>query len=327
MPKLLKKRPNYIMGIGIVIVLGVLLWNVHSYWQISQIKTTTVKQGWVRHEKKLKAVFANTETILTAPMEGTVIPMLEEGQRFRKGETVARIIPTGVGTRGNLKEVAITAPISGLFYRQSDGLEDVITPENLVNMDLAALLNQAVKAEGSASTSTQGSQTQSSPDTTSTGMNDEVGKNSPLGKMVNNLYPSWMFVYLDESDVMIKGDTVKFIIDDEEYVGTVIKISGKPKGAVIRYTQYINGTTESRVKEVIWSYKPSTKGVLVPASSLCTFGEERGVYVGVEGVIRFMNIKVLDSNGTLACVEGIPEGIQVIQNPQKGIEGLTIDKI
>jgi len=306
MPKGRKKKPNILLIGSVIILLGVFIWNYYSYWRVSQLTIATAKQGWVKHEKKVKTVFANTEIILTTPAEGKFIPLQEDGRRFRKGETVGRLVPTGVDPGQSQGEIAITAPISGLFYSGRDGLEPVITPENLMNMDLKALLAQTENAP--------------SPVT----VTDSVSKHSPVGKMVNNLYPSWMFVYLEASDQMAKGETVKFIIAGEEYAGTVMKLSGEPKGAVVRFTQYINGTTEGRVKDIIWSYKPSSKGTLVPVASLCSFGEEKGVYVGVEGVIRYTPVRVMDYNDTMAVVEGIPEGAQVIANPKKGIEGLTI---
>lgn len=308
MPKERKKKPNILFIGSIVILLGVFLWNYYSYWRVDQLSLTTARQGWVKHEKKVKAVFANTEIILTAPAEGKFVPVQDDGRRFRKGETVGRLVPTGVDLGQNQGEIAIAAPISGLFYSGRDGLESVMTPENLMNLDLQALLAQTENSQTAAAEA------------------ESISKNAPLGKMVNNLYPSWMFVYLEQSDQMVKEETVKFIIDGEEYAGTVMKLSGEPKGTVVRFTQYINGTTESRVKDIVWSYQPSSKGILVPASSLCTFGEEKGVYAGIEGVIRYISVRVTDYNDTVACVVGVPEGVQVIVNPKKGIEGLTIDQ-
>jgi len=316
MPKILRKKPNYLFLISSVFLLSFIIWNYHSSWLVSQLSLETAHQGLVTHEKTVKALYANTEIVLTTPVEGKITMIQEEGQRFRKGETLVSILPTGIDYAQSKEEALVTAPISGLFYSYRDGLEQVITPENLMNMDLSGLLSQVESRP----------QTENLQNTTGSN-NDAVSKHFPVGKMVNNLYPSWMFVYLENVDItMIKDDTVKFIIENQEYLGTVMKISGQPKGAVVRFTQYVKGTTENRVKDVIWKHKASTKGLLVPVSALCTFGEEKGVYIGDQGIIHFKNVKVLDYNESVACVEGIPEGAQVITNPRKGIAGLAIKK-
>lgn len=308
MSKSFKKKPNYILIIGIVLLAGIISWNLYSSWLVSQLALTTTSKGWVKHEKVVQTVFANTETIITTPTDGKVIILGEEGTRYKKGDTVAKIVPTGIDQGQAVEEIPIKAPISGLFYQKRDNLEHILTPENLMNMDLEALLAQ-VKSTAR-------------PILDQDGLN----KNAPLGKMVNNLYPSWMFVYLEAEAQLSKGDTVKFRIEDNEYTGTVMKISGQPSGAVVRFSQYVNNTTENRIQEGVWCYKPATKGTLVPVDSLYTLGEERGVYLNDEGFIRFQNVKVLDQNEFLACVEGLPEGVEVITNPREGIDGMTVKK-
>jgi putative membrane fusion protein len=308
MPKARRRKPNYLLMIGIVVVGGLVLWHYGAVWRAGNVTFVVAKQGWVEHQQKVQVIFANTEAVVTAPAEGKVVPLREDGSRYKKGETVARLTPSGVAFGNSLGEVAVTAPFSGLFYSTIDNLEQTITPENLLNLDLNALLTQVGKMTK-----------ESAP-----AKSEAVGKNAPVGKMVNNLAPSWMFVYLEGTDQVAKGDTVKFLIGGEEYAGTVMKVAGEPKGAVVRFNQYINGTTENRVQDVVWNYQPATKGTLVPLSALCTLGEERGVYVRDDGAIRFINVKVVDNNENAACVEGIPDGVEVVANPQKGMAGLAV---
>ncbi|RNC29498.1 MAG: hypothetical protein AWM53_00496 [Candidatus Dichloromethanomonas elyunquensis] len=310
MTKEQKRKPNYLLILSIILFVGLLLWKSNSIWASGKLSFVTVRQGWVQHQKEVKTIFANTEILLTAPVEGKVVPVQDEGKRFRKGETVAKIIPSGVDREQTVGEVAVTAPVSGLFYSKTDQLEQVITPENFMNMDVNALLSQVQNGK-----------------IISSGNADSVNKLSPLGKIVNNLYPSWMFMYLEDKDQAAKGQTLKFTIRGEEYTGTVMQATGQPRGAVVRFNQYVNGTTENRVQNIIWNFKPASKGVLVPLTALCTFGEEKGVYAGNDGIVRFINVKVLDYNDSVACVEGIPEGIEIISNPSKGIEGMAIKKI
>jgi hypothetical protein len=301
------KKPNYLMIISIVLVVSFGLWTYYSSWVVSQFSLETARQGWVKHEKKVKGIFANTEVVLTAPVEGKLTLLPEEGRRVKKGDPIAKLESSGIDHGPSREEVLVTAPISGLFYSFNDGLEQVITPESLMKMELDGLLSQV-----------ENSQQSTEDDKT------VINKYSPIGKMVNNLYPSWAFVYLETTDKVRKDDIVKFSIEGEEYTGTVLKLSGEPLGAVVRFSQYVKGTTGNRIKDVIWIYKRPLKGLLVPVSSLYTLGEERGVYYNSDGIVRFKNVQVLDYNDDVACISGLPEGVQVIVNPKKGIEGLAL---
>jgi hypothetical protein len=66
-------------------------------------------------------------------------------------------------------------------------------------------------------------------------------------QMVNNLSPSWMFVYLESADVVRRGDS-RFQIDGAHYSGTVMELCGQPFGAVIRLNQYAKGLLRPELK-------------------------------------------------------------------------------
>jgi len=294
-----RKRPRRkIIIIAVIGVLGFLTWTYLSHWPDGGLEPVTVEEGWVSHEKTLSAVFANVETVLTAPTEGNVIPV-EEGQRFRKGDAVARVIPTGLNYGRSAGEVAVNTPHSGIFYSTLDGLEQLITPENMMNLGLDGLMSQMRNIQEAASAD----------------KGKAVSRYSPIGKVVDNLSPSWMFVFLEETDAMEDGSTSKYIINDGEYLGTVMKLSDKPKGAVICLNQYVNGSSANRRQNVVWKYKQSSKGMLVPLNSLYCHGEEKGVYVVEKGIVTFKGVRVLDANDSVACVEGLLEGAEIIPSP------------
>lgn len=295
-----KNKPNLLFVIGLFIFIILVLWNFKNSIVFKQYDLETAVQGYVKHEKEIQVIFANTETVLTAPVEGKVILPPEDGRKFARGEVVATLLPAGIDHGQNKTDTPVTAPHPGLFYAGRDTLENIITPENLMSMDLNALLSQVESAEKPAVLPAE-----------------TVNKHSPLGKIVNNLYPSWVFVSLDSGETMQKGDNFKFIAKNNEYNGTVMKVSDQPKGAVIRFNQYVKGSTENRIDHIIWVVKPPTKGVIVPSKSLCTLGEEKGVYEALDGLTRFRPVRVLDDNGQSACIEGLAAGKKVVANPQK----------
>lgn len=299
MSKKLRKKPSYLLIIGLLLFVALILWNFRTNLIFAQYYLEVASQGVVEHHQTVEVIFANTETILTAPIQGKATLPQEEGRRVAKGEIIARIVPTGIdhGTSG--EEVILNAPNSGLFYSRYDNLEQIITPENLMNMDLEGLLSQTTA--------------ESSP----IDHDVPISKYSPLGKIVNNLYPTWMFVYLDKNDKMHKGDTVRITVDDYEYTGVVMKSVQQPKGAIVRFSQYVRGSTENRIRKATWIVKPPTRGLVVPSSALSTRGEEIGIYIAEEGMTRFRPVRILDDNGVLACVQGVREGEKVVVNPKK----------
>jgi len=342
MAKTRRRRPNILLLLSITLLLLVILWNYRSNWIVSQLVFEPLSQGEVRHEKVLTGIFANTEVVITSPVEGKITMISEQGRRLSKGETVASLGPSGVNPAAGNKVTMVAAPIAGLFYPQLDNLESVVTPENLMNMELDKILIQVEKNQPSEFTvqdqnqsqvPDQNSEEQSEIDDGTEADNDSadndyrdsiVKKNAPIGKMVNNLYPSWMFVRLESNDKMKKGESYKFFVNGEEYIGVVMKVSDNPRGAIVRFSEYVKGSAENRVKDIVWQYKPTTKGLIVPVESLCTYGEERGVYIVSRQVIKFKNVRIIDYNADYACIDGIPEGTPVVINPREGIEGIVV---
>ncbi|NLM21303.1 MAG: hypothetical protein GX207_06095 [Peptococcaceae bacterium] len=312
-----RKSKGLLLG-ALLVATFFLIWKIGFLQLGSRVLLTTAEEGWLKHEKAAKAVFANTEIVLTAPIEGRLVPVQEkEGQRFRKGEMLATLYPTGVDISRSVKETTVNAPISGLFYRSLDNLEQILTPENLMKLELNKLLSQAER-ELTEKLAETAKQVGTSP------KKNLFKKYESLGKIVNNLSPSWMFVYLESGPHIKPGQTASFIINDEEFSGRVMKISDRPRGAVVCFTQFIDGTVENRIQDIVWCYKPASKGVLLPLSSLTYLGEEIIVYVEEGRVVKCKKVELIDANDCWACVKGLEEGVRVVVNPRQGMEGTKL---
>lgn len=283
-----------------VLLLSSLGWVYRSNWLNGSIEVELAKTGSIDHNIKVKAIFANEESVIQAPASGKVEFQGKDGQRFRRGETIALIHPEGAASQQVLAQV--NAPIGGLFFQEVDGLEDVFTPKSLSDMDLTKILEQKENPQH---------------------QNDIVQAGAPLGKLVNNLLPTEAFVELDQIEDLNVGKMTKFNLNGQVQSAKILRKSDQPKGIVIRFNQYIEGTANQRNQDINWISRPSVDGVVIPKSSLFTKGEEQGVYVVQDGIFQYRKVKVLDENDTLACVENLPNGIPVVKNPRSGIEGLT----
>lgn len=301
-----KRRKSYFWfwGILFIVLAGGVVWCYRSTFIAARIKFAVAETGTINHERLVKATFANQELLVIAPFSGKVQYIGQDGQRIRRGEPVAAVQPEGAapGTIDNAQSQTVTAAVGGLFFRQSDGLESILTGENLVAMDLNKLLTQTPSLKTSSDTVQQG----------------EV-----LGKIVNNLLPTMAFLELPSIDDV--GKTMRVTIGNQTVSVKVLRKSDQPKGVIVQFPYYMDGTAVQRQQEVTWIYRPPTNGVLIPKAALWTQGEEQGVFLWSEGVVQFRKVKVLDEDDNMACIGNLPSGIPVVITPRAGLEGLVAE--
>lgn len=300
-----KKTKYWFWGLFFIILAGGVVWCYRSTIIAGQIKFAAAETGTINHERLVTATFANQESSVIAPFSGKV-QYIGDGQRVRRGEQVASIQPEGAapGTKVNAQNQIITAAIGGLFFRQSDGLESVLTSQNLISMDLNKLLTQTP--------------------TLKTG-GDTVQTGEVLGKIVNNLIPTMAFLEISDTDELTVGKPMRISIGNQTLSVKVLRKSDQPKGVIVQFPYYIDGSAAQRRQEVTWIYSPPTNGVLIPKSALWTQGEEQGVFLWSEGVVQFKKVKILDEDENTACIENLPSGIPVVITPRDGLEGLVAD--
>lgn len=300
-----RRKPNYWFWVILVIVMiGGIVWCYRSTIIAGTIKFAVAQTGTINHERPVAATFANQELPVISPFSGKVQYLVDDGQRIRLGEPVVVVMPEGAapGTKENAQNQTITAARGGLFYRQSDGLETILTSDNLITMDLNKLLTQTSEARVVGATAQAG----------------EV-----VGKIVNNLIPTVAFLETPSFDGLTNGKSIRLKIGNQTVSAKILRKSDQPKGVIVQFPHYIDGTTAQRRQEVTWIYRSPTNGVLIPKSALWTQGEELGVFLWSEGVVEFRKVKVLDEDADMACIENLPSGIPVVITPREGLEGLV----
>lgn len=297
-----------LLGIGVLmlLLLGSLGWVYRSSILTGSLKVELAKQGSIEHIQTLSAVFANEEVPIKAPAAGKPEFIGKEGQRFRKGDQVAVMRPEGValGQNGARADVPVLAPMGGILSYGADGLESILSPDNLLTMDLSKVLEQS-------GTSKDGE--------------GAVQNGGVIGKITNNLRPTVAVIKIASTAEYKLGKTLKFTINGYGYSAKVVRLLDNPPGIVVQFNQYVEGTAKQRMQEISWTSRPAVDGVILPKSTLWNKGEEQGVYVVQGGVIQFRKVKVLDENEQEVCIEGLPHGIPVIINPRSGLEGLTMN--
>ena len=307
------------VSVFLLLLLGSLGWVYRSSFLTGSLKVEIARQGSIDHLQTVAAVFANEETLLKAPGAGTTEFLVQEGERVRKGDLIARIHSGGVvlGQENAAAAHDLYASSGGIVFSVIDGLETYLTPENLLAMDVGKILQPT--QELSATQEAQEAQEPSPPQSSGS-----VAAGKVIGKIVNNLKPTVAVLKVEPKGYEV-GKSVKLIIDDQNYSAKILRLLDNPHGLVVQFNQYINGTSQKRLQDISLVQRPSVSGVLVPKSSLWSKGEEQGVYVVKEGAIQYRKVKILDQNDQVICVENLPHGIPVITNPRTGIDGLIMN--
>ncbi|ADY55021.1 hypothetical protein Sgly_0659 [Syntrophobotulus glycolicus DSM 8271] len=304
-----KKKARGKIKYFVLFALGCTLfyWAYDTAWFPRSLQYAVAEQGNLNHETKTKATFANRETVLTAPIEGRVTYLCDDGQRLSKGEETMSILPGGVDYGVKLQAVTVNAPVTGLFSQECDGLEEIITPENLINMDLSRLLLEMNKS--------------GQPQTEN---NSLIPVNSAVGKIIDNLSPSYAFIELPSIQGLALNQSINLTVDQEEHLSTIVRLSDHPVGIVVKCASFVNGSMRPRVREITVRTQKASDGTIVPLSALSTKGQTQGIYVEENGVVRFKEVEIIDQNETEVCVKGISAKTQVVVNPQEGIEGTLV---
>jgi len=294
-------------GVLLMALVGGIFWSYRLNFTLGAIKFATAETGTITHERKVTATFANKEVPISAPASGIVQFIGKDGQRFRNGEGVATVQAEGAapGTKvENTQTTTIQTTMGGLFFHQTDGLETIITAENLASMNLDRLLAQKenVKIPGA---------------------NVQAGE--IVGKIVNNLMPTQAFLELANIDGLTVGKSIRLIVGEQTVSAEILRKSDKPAGVVVVFPNYIDGSATKRREEVSWVYQSPTTGVIIPKSALWTQEEKLGVFLWNAGVVHFKEVKVLDQNDSQACIENLTSGIPIVITPRNGLEGLIAD--
>lgn len=299
------QRGSRVLGFLVLFaVLGMLGFFIYqAIWGPAPPQFTRAVSGTIRHQTAVDIIFANREYPLQAAANGKVDFKGSDGERFRRGETVADIVPQGAtpGASATGTVSTVRAPHGGLLYKTVDGLEALYTPDSFLNMDLAKLLAQQGKPQAL----------------------QQVQAGQVFGKIVDNLSPSVAFVELPTLNGLVVGKSISLTIKGSRETAKILRKSENPLGVVVQFASFLDGSVQARQQKVEWDSRPATNGIVVPRKALWQEGGKEGIYVAMEGVVHFRAVRVLDENETMICIKDLPEGIQVVINPRTGLEGVA----
>ncbi len=301
------KYGRYI-ALGIVIVSVILLLWVSLQWVVEVaawrfIAAQQVSNGVLEDRLALRMVIARDEQLITAPVTGKLLPLVAEGQRVPEGVTIARLLPAAVEPY-EPEAIDIKAPFSGQISYLTDGLEKILHPANLENIDyreLEKLVGTSVPAK------TEG----------------QVKSGIGIIRLVNNLEPLKLFTIIDvcpqgwqqKKQVVLKvpgqeGELKAHITQIQELEGQKVVIMEVPQWE-LRWLY----PRQAEMEAIINNYK----GVIVPLKALSEGPQgEIGVYYLTARCIKWQPVTIVGQVGKQVAVSGLEDGLEVVTNPQLG---------
>jgi len=167
-------------GLLVAVVLLVLVWlgkQVYVFGMSEAIRTESAEWSELSVAYEGQAIIMRNETVVAAPVSGSVAWLVAEGTRVHIGAPIAQI-GGAVSPEKEQGSAEIKSPAAGILSCQLDGWEGILAPANCQRMDLFTLFN---------------SFRQKNPEAPL----HDVQSGSPVFKIVDNLVDPYFVVKLD----------------------------------------------------------------------------------------------------------------------------------
>lgn len=287
----------------IVIVAWFVLMLVGNQIRTAMVQTEEVKATVLEHVETGYGLLHGTESLIIAQADGKVEPLVEEGERVRKGNAVLKIGDAYSWTNH-----------AGRVSYELDGLEST---EDL-NAICSTNLEEGYNVQHS-------SQKQGIPD----GVNGQ-----PVAKVVNVFDEVYLYATVPysaytgslEVDQRVK---LRFVDTGEQMTARVVEMLDTPDG--FRYLKLKLGN----VKETVFQqriYKiellyDQMNGVVVSSDILVEKDGQTGVYYLQKGFVFWEPVTLgqpWDETGKVVVESGLEDGMIIVTTPQLVREGENI---
>lgn len=249
------------------------------------------------------------ETLYTASHDGSFQPLAAEWADINSGETVGILTVAATDMRSKQIEQEVKAAHAGIVSYDFDGMEGIVTPDNLDQLSLASLDQRFQVYDLSASAG------------------KTVQAASPIFKIIDVKGEPRFYLRLDNSsfEAIPSGDLLLRFAGGEAVTGHVLR--QESIGSAYGLTLMLPAMPASFYKErkktlevVLASYQ----GIVIPTAALAERDGEEGVYTAENGIASFSPVTVNHVVGTEAVVTGLEEGIYIIDDASQVKEGQFI---
>jgi len=268
-----------------------------------------VQPGVIQIKVPAKGILVRDETVINAPRNGVLRVIAHEGERVRVGAVLAQVVVPSLESKTGETVFDIVTPRAGVVSFHVDGLENVYSPNNLMELDL----NKIDTIKTVIRNITPGSQV-------------EEGK--PICKIVNNLAPINVLAVTEEAlDFPNKSQRSKVEIslinnDKQVYQAVLMEkaFRGKPNQILLSledFNDYLMSARQQDFNLTTVRYE----GYIVPAGAIVRKEGKDGIFTIYKERVKWKNVKIEGSYQEKVVISGITPNIKVITHPEYVKEG------
>ena len=220
------------------------------------MQLTTVKYGVLEEWKEKKAVVVRSETALAVPgTKKSIRYLVEDGTRIHKGALLLKIESPEIDRTGENTNYKLYAPRAGTVYKETDGLESVLTPSGIKSLNLNSVYDKVSKGI----------------------MEHQDKEGDTVIKIVDNLSPAYL-LFPASRNKRGRGSSLSFRISGSGEVITGTVLGTHENIMVLKLTLVPKELMADRLCTIEVITRRAS-GLVVPASSLVEKNNVSGVYV------------------------------------------------
>ncbi|MGI6360919.1 MAG: HlyD family efflux transporter periplasmic adaptor subunit [Bacillota bacterium] len=304
-----KKPRNKVLDVvAVIVIIAVLLAiavAVKNTVAEKIVSYAQVETGKIYKKVQGEALLLRQETPITAPIAGEFTPQLTEGMRVKAATLIGTI------SQSNGQVMNIYSPCSGIVSYQVSEKKDIITAQNIEDLDIAATFSLLG---------------QKSEETTGEAVIDPLGKGRKVAKVIDNLAQFNLVVRVPLNTEIPDENSLQFLVNDLS--------SDKDNQEAPLFSGKMSDTFEdSGSKYVVLEFLPqenyfyehtyfsvqlvqsSFSGQIIPTSAITKEGGVQGVYTRYKNKVNFKAIEVIGIIDEKAAVNGLDIGDEVVVKP------------
>lgn len=293
-------------GAAIIFIAGLFSWK-YLVCLVSQIQFMDHRE--VVRTAPLEGLLFKEEKVIKSTAAGRLHFVSADGRRLEVGALAARVTVAEQDAGPN--RVNIYTPWAGIFCSHLDGLENVLSPDNLDVLELPRIERIVDKplAEGG-----------------------RVEKGQPVFKIVDNLSPVFIHASISKDDfpagLMDRPGWLQAAWEEQPLRLKPVKLLDKEGGWEGFFL--IQGYPEQLVhhRKVRFSVTAEKlSGILVPARAVVYRQDQPGLYLVVKKKAQWAPVKIDGELNGLVAVSGrgISEGARYVSNPALARDGRPVE--
>ncbi len=268
----------FLISIILLTVALVFLWKVAG-----STETLPLLMGELENIHQVEGVLIRDETVIISPATGELTLTVGEGERVRGGQKIAEVKTLTGGENGFSDITAdITAPRSGVVISKVDGLEGILSEEQVNILEVADKKFDAKAIEKANNIKSQ--------------------KGQPIIKVVDSLAPVTVCLQIPENfsqAKLEKGKSITFVWDNKYFSGIIddIRINQNDPQVLLKVSNYPEAFYSIR-RAQLGLLDNRISGFIVPVSSL----------VEKDGRVGLKLVKKHQQKWVPVVIEGVVNG-------------------